>query len=415
MAVVNKKNLKLALLVGEPSGDDLAASILTELASLWQKETGGKIELVGVGGKGVEQFAKKHHINFKSLFPYQAIAKLGLLEVLPYIWTIWRLAQKTACHFATAKPDVMLTVDVPAFSKLVAKKLRQTNFEKIHVVAPTIWAWRQGRRFSYAAAFDRLFCLFPFEPKYFSDTQLPCYYIGHPLVRTVALAKKFQKQSIKKSRKRKSKIILLLLGSRVGEVKKHAPILVNWLKQEIANQEILKNSKHAIKYVLLTLPHLVPIIETYFRDLPVIIEIDGTKKWHWFLQSDLAFAAAGTVTLELALAGVPTIVVYKLSSLTAFFMRRLFYIHYVALPNILSTMQGFDAVMPELLQQDLTLNNLNKAKAELEKIGKSKIQKNYQKLLAELKQQSNPAKTAANNIIKLVMSDIRKNRENQQH
>ena len=160
-----KKTSKIAIIAGEPSGDDLGGAIMTAIKkAVQEKYPRANVTFIGVGG------AKMAAAGLRSLFPMTKIAKMGLAELLPHLFEILHLLRKTIKFLRAQQPDMLITIDIPDFSKRVAKAL--PNLTKIHLVAPTVWAWRAKRRFVYAKVFDALFCLYPFEARYFADTTL---------------------------------------------------------------------------------------------------------------------------------------------------------------------------------------------------------------------------------------------------
>lgn len=319
-------NAPIYILAGEASGDLLGARIIEAFPHTY----------VGMGGDKMEKLP-----NFSQKFNSRDLSVMGLIEVLPQIPRLYRLIQSTVRDILKTQPRVLITIDAPDFNQRVVRKLKKhpdykkNPFPCIHVGAPTVWAWRPGRAKTVARLWDELWTLFPFEPPYFPD--LSTYFIGHP-VGDVA-------KDITPARD--SRTCLLLPGSRVGEVKRHWPLL----KQVC--------EKHPeFSYILLTLPHLIPLIQKLGGVPPhctLVTDYDMQR-------AQVALAASGTVSLELAKSGTPMITFYKVNGITAFLAKRLIRTPFVNLVNILLQ----EKVVPEFIQEQATVENLSQALLNLQ-------------------------------------------------
>lgn len=332
--MTKKQPPRVYIIAGEPSGDLLGARLIDGL----RQKLGQDVVIHGVGGAQMEQQ------GLTSLFPMTDIALMGLAEVLPHIFTIRRRIQQTVDDIIKKQPSVIVTIDSPGFCKRVVARVRQHSHRLIpcvHYVAPTVWAWRPGRAKKMAEMFDHLMTLFPFEPPYFTEHGLPTTFVGHSVLETGAGSGDAQKFRQVYQLHDKSPLILLLPGSRRGEIDRHLPII----------RDTLAQIKHRWPYaavVLPTLPHLSHdiAISTHNWPLPVIIVDDQSMKYDAFAAADLALAASGTVTLELAMAKVPTIVFYRVNPLTYMIGKKLVKIPHISLVNILARR----AVLPEFIQ-----------------------------------------------------------------
>ena len=376
------------MIAGEPSGDDLGGAMMVALrAAMKKKYPTMRVKFIGVGG------TKMAAAGLRSLFPITKIAKMGLVELLPHLLEIIFLLRKTIRFLRHQKPDIIITIDIPDFSKRVVKGLKKQPCKKIHVVAPTVWAWRAKRRFLYAAIFDELFCLYPFEAGYFADTNLKTFTMGHPLVAEVARAKQ-QGQKNHGFIKNKPPQILLLAGSRAREVKHTLPLL----KKFILKNKFLSPDSN---YVFYTQPYLVATIRKSLardvgNDFNIKIVSDYRDKWRWFLVSDLAVVCMGTATLEVALAGAPMVAIYKTGWLTVFIVRRLIKVATICLPNLLAGKN----IVPELIQEELTLKNLFATAQQQFMLGRAGVKKHYDQGLKTLQAIPDPAVRAAAEIVK---------------
>jgi lipid-A-disaccharide synthase len=324
---------KIYIIAGEASGDFLGAGVIREL-----KKNLKDIEIIGVGGPLMDAEGLK-----KSLFDIKEISVGGLFEIIPHILKIKRLINKTVEDILETKPEVLLTIDSPGFSFRVTKMLRKqkTNIKMVHLVAPSVWAWRKGRAKKISKLYDELLTLFDFEPKYFIKHGLKATFVGH------AAIEKFDE-----TEKQREDILLLMPGSRVQEIKSLLPIFV----------EASKTMSFS-RIVIPTLKHLEPLINTIVGQKKIEIISEENEKIKLYQTAKLAIVASGTATLELALTGCPMIVCYKLSNITYKILKMLVKVKYISLVNIILN----KAVVPELIQSDCnshkileTFNNLDR-------------------------------------------------------
>lgn len=325
---------------GEASGDFLGSRLMAAL----KKKTKGKICFAGVGGKRMQAE------GLTSLFPQEDLAHMGLIEVIKHLPLILRRMKETVQAVKVMKPDAVITIDSPDFSFRVAKKLKGLDIPLIHYVAPSVWAWREGRAKKMAAFLDHVLALLPFEPPYFTRVGLPCTFVGHPLVEAGAAngdAARFYKTH---SLSKEARVLTLLPGSRSGEVGRLLPIF---------GQTILRLATRFsnLHIVIPVLPHLENYIkeETKTWPVPVIFVRSDSDKYDAFAASQAALACSGTVSIELALAGLPAVIAYKLNWLSAKIARKVVKSPYVTLVNIMSKRE----VMPELLLEDCTPEKLS--------------------------------------------------------
>lgn len=321
---------RLYIIAGEPSGDFLGSSVLHELKS-------SDFEISGIGGPLMEKE------GLKSLFNIKEISIGGLIEVIPHIFHIKNLINKTIDDIIQKNPDILLTIDSPGFCFRVAKHIRKKkpNIKLIHLVAPSVWAWREGRAKSLAKLYDHLLTLFDFEPQYFTKYGLKTTFVGHPAV-----------EFFKETNQLKENTLLLLPGSRKQEIESLLPIFLK--ASEKLNFE---------KVLLPTLQNLIPVIEPIIRNYKNIkIISDEEEKIELYKTSKLAIVASGTATLQLALSGCPMIVCYKLSPVTYHMLKPFVRVDYISLVNLILN----KAVVPELIQSECneekilnTLQNLN--------------------------------------------------------
>ena len=331
------------IVAGESSGDALGSALMAGLKA----QTGGDIRFLGVGGPMmIEQ-------GLFSIFPMEDLAVMGLAEVLPKLRTIIKRINQTAAAAIEAKPDAIITIDSPDFSFRVAKRLKKADVGPlIHYVAPTVWAWRPKRAKKVAGFFDHLLCLFPFEPEYFEAEGLDATFVGHPVFRSgIDQGDGFAFRAghgIPEA----ADILCLLPGSRRGEIKRHIPIFLDAIRR-------IKEAHPGLRLVLPTVPHVATQVREMVADanMPILVVEGEQEKRNAFAAANIALAASGTVSLELAVASVPTVIAYKTKATTAAIARRLIRVRYASLVNIVEDRE----IIPEFIQNDCTAENLAQA------------------------------------------------------
>lgn len=323
------------IITGEPSGDMLGATLMAAL----KRRTGGAVRFAGIGGEAMRDE------GLETLFPMADLAVMGLVEVLPRIPRILGRIRETIADIEKRRPDVVVTVDSWGFTGRIAKalKARGSSIPRVHYVAPQVWAWREGRVKDVAARVDRLLCLLPNEPAYFQRAGLRAVHVGHPVVESPAGdGEGFRERH---GIDGETPLLCLLPGSRRMEVARLLPVYGEMLRLLSANQPRLRV--------------VVPTVETVAAQVrraaakwpvPAVIVQGAALRRDALAAADVAVAASGTVALEVAMAGLPSVVTYKVSALTAAIGRRLLRVRHVSLVNILMDRE----VVPELLQEDCT-------------------------------------------------------------
>jgi len=324
--------LKLYLIAGEPSGDLLAGRLISALRQM----TGGEISLHGIGG---DAMARE---GLRSLFPMRELSVMGIAEVLPKAFHLLRRMKETAKDIRRVNPDVLVTVDAPAFCFGVIKRLKGFPVWKIHYVAPTVWAWRPGRAVKFARVFDHLMTLLPFEAPYFEKVGLKTSFVGHAVIETgigKADGAAFRGDLGIAPHK---PLLCVLPGSRMGEVTRHLEPFGGAVKR-------LQQQHKNLSVVLPTVPSLADFVraETKKWPLPVFIVEGEAERFAAMRASDVALAASGTVALELAIARTPSIIAYRIHPLTYFIVKRLIRVEYI---NLINLLLGRSAI-PEYIQE----------------------------------------------------------------
>jgi lipid-A-disaccharide synthase len=323
--------VRIMVVAGEPSGDWLGAHLMAAL----KLRLTGKVEFVGVGG---ELMAGQGMI---SLFPLTELAVMGLLEVLPRAPRLLARLRQTADMARRWQPDVMVTIDSPGFNFRLARRLRDLPTPIVHYVAPQVWAWRPKRAQHLAPLFDHLMTLFPFEPKWFEGTHLATTFVGHPAVESRTSEGEGAAFRAQHGIDAGAPLLALLPGSRTNEVRRHLPVIGETLA-------LLRPHVPDLRAVVPTIGAVAGQVEEMARGwaVPTAVVQGVAAKRAAFAAADAAIAASGTVTLELALAGVPTAIMYRMNPVTGWLAKRLVKVRHVGLPNIVLGRE----VAPEFLQ-----------------------------------------------------------------
>jgi lipid-A-disaccharide synthase len=341
-ALASRSALKIFIAAGEESGDRLGAALMAAIAAYAQ----GPVAFAGIGGAAMTER------GLASLFPIDELAINGFVAVPARLPLIFRRIRETAATVIAARPDVLVIVDSPDFTHRVARRVRAAAPEIpiIDYVSPTIWAWRPGRAAAMRRYIDHVLALLPFEPE--AHRALggpPCTFVGHPLAEAVAT---LRPDAVERARREAAPpVILVLPGSRSGEIFRHLATF----GRAIA----LVRERIGAEIVLPTVPHLFDRVARETAAWPVApqIVVEPARKWAAFRQARAALAASGTVTLELALAQVPSVIAYKVALVEEVIARMVATTRTIGLANIILG----ETVMPELLQRQASPPRLAEA------------------------------------------------------
>ena len=322
--------MKLYVIAGEASGDALGAALLAGLKSLRPD-----LQVRGIGGPLMQ--AEGLH----SLFPMEELSVMGLAEVLPKYAHLKRRIREAAADVLAAAPDALITIDSPDFVLRVARIVRtaRPDLRTIHYVAPSVWAWRPGRAAKMAHVIDHVLALLPFEPPYMTAAGMTCDFVGHPVV-SAPRASAAEAQAFRADLGGGGPLVLALPGSRRGEVARLAPVIGGVLDR-------VRAVHPQVQVVLPTLRSVAAMVEGLTADWPVrprIIEAPEAKRAA-FAAADVAIAASGTVSLELAANAVPMVIAYDMHPVTMWLMQRMARVDTVTLVNLVSDTR----VVPEFL------------------------------------------------------------------
>jgi lipid-A-disaccharide synthase len=333
--------MRVFIIAGELSGDKLGGALMEGLKSLTPE-----VQFDGVGG------ALMQAQGLTSRFDMTELSVMGIAEILPKYRALMRRINETATAVIASKPDVLITIDSPDFCLRVARRVKAANpaIRTVHYVAPTVWAWRSGRAAKMAPSIDQVLALFPFEPPYMHAAGMACDFVGHPVVND-PVASKAQAQRFRAEHGLGDAPCLLVLpGSRRGEVSRLAPIFGKTLRLALTQRPDLR----------VIVPAAAPVAEMligFLKDWPghpILLdprERDAdqatSEKRAAFKAADVALAASGTVSLELAAASTPMVIAYDMNWLTRQIVTRLLKVDTVTLVNLVSETR----TVPEFLGQ----------------------------------------------------------------
>ena len=322
------------LLAGEASGDVLGARLMQALRA--QRPDLG---FIGIGGPRMEQE------GLHSLFPMRDLAVMGLAEILPRLRSLNRRLGEAVADIETRRPDLVVTIDSPGFALRLLSRIRGLGIKRVHYVGPQVWAWREHRARKFPGLWEKLLCLLPFEKAFFAGHGLPATFVGHPVLQSGAdngCATRFRaRHAIPPD----APVLVLMPGSRRTE----APRLLPAFGRTVA---LLQRDFPSLVPVVPSSPAVAEVVARHaagWTSKPLIVT-DLDDKHDAYAAAGAALTKSGTSTLELALAGVPMAVTYRVNPLTAAIARRMIRVPHVAMVNLLAGRQ----IVPELLQQDCT-------------------------------------------------------------
>jgi lipid-A-disaccharide synthase len=312
--------------------------------------TGGRIRFAGIGG---EAMAAQ---GLVSLFPQADLAVMGLAEVVPRIPRILARLRQTVADIERVRPDAIVTVDSWGFTGRVAKRLKAagSTIPRIHYVAPMVWAWKEKRVHQLAERVDRLMCLLPQEPEYFLRAGLPAVHVGHAVLESGADRGDGAAFRARHGIAGDAPLLCVLPGSRRSETSRLLPVF----SETVARLAV---GRPGLRLVVPTVETVAAEVAAHHWPVPAMVVRGEAERYDAFAASTAALAASGTVALELAMAGVPMIIGYRLSAVTGFLAKRLLKIRFVCLINLLLGRM----VVPELLQDDCRPQRLVSALAPL--------------------------------------------------
>jgi len=337
----------IAIVAGESSGDLLGSHLIKSL-----KSTRPDLTFIGIAGP---KMIKEGAVSF---FSMEELSIRGYFEALRKLFHLLKLRKNLLNQILDAKPDLFIGVDAPDFNFWIERQLKKKGVSVIHYVSPSIWAWRKNRLRKIKKSIDHMLTIFPFEKNIYLKANIQASFVGHPLAEMIPLHSNRKKAQDKLKIIKANKVIALLPGSRQGEVRWHAQLLID---SAIEISKSVRDTKFLVP---------LPTRETYEIFSKTLFKNTNTELDIQLLighasdainAADLVIVASGTATLETALYKKPMIVIYKMSSISWQILKRLRYLPYISLPNIL--LNKF--LVPELLQDDATPQNISDKTIEI--------------------------------------------------
>ncbi|ABG32149.1 lipid-A-disaccharide synthase [Roseobacter denitrificans] len=338
------------IIAGEPSGDKLGGALMVGLKTL-----SPGIAFDGVGGPLMQAQ------GLESRFPMDELSVMGITEVLPKYRALKARIRETAQAVIASNPDVLITIDSPDFCFRVAKLVKKSSsIRTVHYVAPTVWAWRPGRAAKISKFVDHLLALFPFEPAYFTPHGMACDFVGHPVV-AEPVATQDEAEAFRAEHDIGSAPLLMVLpGSRRGEVARLADVFGGAISPVLARHPGLKVVVPAARPVAQQVKEAVaqwPVAPVVIDPRDMASEDAACAKSAAFRAADIALAASGTVSLELAASRTPMVVAYRMHWLSYRLIRAMALVDTVTLVNLVSDTR----FVPEFLGPDCESSAIGQA------------------------------------------------------
>lgn len=321
--MVSSRKLRVVIVVGEASGDTLGAAVLQELESSYSQ-----VEAVGIGGPLMLS------AGFDSWYAMSELSVMGYVEVFRKLPRLLRLRSSLIKKITEYKPDLLIGVDAPDFNLYLERRVRNAGIPVMHLVSPSIWAWRYERIHKIRKSVDRMLVLFPFEVEIYQRECIPVSYVGHPLADDIELRVDRLKYRKQLGYHPDKKVVAILLGSRKSELNQHLSLMidsVNILSDNIPDLQFVAPllDRQSIAFVEKKLLNL-------YGSVKVNVEFRAGDTRNILKAADVAIIASGTATLEALLCECPMVVTYRVPKLTAWLMRRKANAEYVSLPNIIA-------------------------------------------------------------------------------
>jgi len=374
--------VRIAMVAGEPSGDLLASHLIAAL-----KERLPNAVFFGIGGPRMEAQ------GFDAWWPMEKLSVMGYVDALKNYREISGIRRQLKKRLLDIRPDIFIGVDAPDFNLGLETSLKSAGVKTIHYVSPSIWAWRGARIKKIARAVNRVLALFPMEPPLYEKERIPVTYVGHPLADIIPLQTSKQAIREKLALPRDYPIFGMLPGSRQGELAMMADTFVQTAK--LIREHFLPDAIFVVPLATreTRLQFEAAIYRQQAADVPFRLLFGHAQDA--LGAADVSLVASGTATLEAALIKRPMVITYKIAKFSYWLMKRMAYLPYVGLPNVLAGRY----VVPEILQDDATPENLAEALVKLyeDKENAKAIEEAFTDMHLQLRQ--NTAEKAANAVI----------------
>ena len=335
---------KILISAGEASGDIHAAAVTAAL-----KRIDSTTEVFGMGGDELRA------AGGEVLFDIKDHGVMGFVEVIKKLPDLFKLRREFARVMDERKPDCLVVVDYPGFNMKLAKLAHDKGIPVVSYIAPSAWAWNKGRAKNVAKIVDKVACIFPFEYDVYKEAGAPVEFVGHPLVDIVHPTMERAEAEAWVGKEPGRPLVLLMPGSRLMEIER-------MLDVSLEGAKLLQKQMPQVQFAMPragTIP--LEMLQSKIQTSGLEVKITEGHNYDLFSVADLALATSGTVTLEAAMCGLPSVILYRTSAITAFIARRVINIPNIGLPNIVAGRQ----ILPELLQEELTPAKLAATAVEL--------------------------------------------------
>ena len=335
---------KILISAGEASGDIHAAAVTAAI-----KRIDSTTEVFGMGGDELRS------AGGEVLFDIKDHGVMGFVEVIKKLPDLFKLRREFARVMDERKPDCLVVVDYPGFNMKLAKLAHDKGIPVVSYIAPSAWAWNKGRAKNVAKIVDKVACIFPFEYDVYKEAGAPVEFVGHPLVDIVHPTMERAEAEAWVGKEPGRSLVLLMPGSRLMEIERMLDVILEGAK-------LLKKQMPQVQFAMPragTIP--LEMLQSKIQTSGLEVKITEGHNYDLFSVADLALATSGTVTLEAAMCGLPSVILYRTSAITAFIARRVINIPNIGLPNIVAGRQ----ILPELLQEELTPAKLAATAVEL--------------------------------------------------
>lgn len=376
--------IRIAIVAGEASGDLLGSHLVSAL-----RERLPQAEFIGIAGP------KMIAAGVQSLFPIERLSVIGFHEVIRNLFPLLAMRRELKRKIVAFQPQVYIGVDAPDFNFGVERSLRKQGIPTVHFASPSIWAWRGGRIRQIKRAVDHMLVLYPFEKAIYDKAGIAATYVGHPMADTIPLEDTRNAVREKLKLSPSARIIALLPGSRRSELHMHADLFVQTAQRVL---ELLPEVQFLVPLSTQATRRIFE--EALYRhqaqELPLTILFGHAQDA--MAAADCVLVKSGTATLEAALLKRPMVITYRIPKITHFFVKRLFYLPYFGLPNVLAGR----FIVPELMQDQATPDNLAQAlKTWLEdKDARASLIAEFERMHIELRQ--NTAQRASEAVLSIL-------------
>lgn len=337
-----KTPLKIGLLAGEASGDQLGAALMAEILTL-----NPDVVFEGIGG------ALMTAQGLESMVEMDRLSVMGLIEPLKRLFELLAIRKRVKQHFTANPPDIFVGIDSPDFTLNIELALREQGITTAHYVSPSVWAWRQGRVKKIRRAVDMMLTLFPFEAKFYHDNDVPVAFVGHPLAARFPMVSDQSEVRAKLAIDADAKLLALMPGSRKGEVDMMLPVFLavaEKLKQEIPTLIFRIPAANKLRHI--QIQNLINETTSLMPSLANSLEVTMGQSHQVMQAADAVLMTSGTTTLEAMLLKRPMVVAYKMANWSYRILSRFVKTPFIALPNLLANKK----LVPELIQDEVSVD-----------------------------------------------------------